>query len=260
MSKIETTIKNEISSGRKVLSVFLTAGFPVVDNYSDLVLRAFETGADIIELGIPFSDPIADGPIIQYSSQIAINNGVNIEKVFKYLSDIRKYSDRPIILMGYANPILNYGLSSFFSTCKELTVDGLIIPDIPLEEYETFFDSSVKNLDTILLVSPTSDKTRIEMIGEKSKGFVYCVSVKGITGERNTVSEESLDYIRCVKSILPEKNILVGFGISTPKIAKQFASISDGVIVGSALIKLLAEKKIQEAFNLIASIKNELRG
>lgn len=259
MSKIESTIKNEISNGRKVLSVFLTAGFPVVDGFSDLVLKTFESGADMIELGIPFSDPIADGPVIQYSSQVAIENGITLEKVFLIVSEIRKHSDKPIILMGYANPILKFSATSFFSACNELKVDGLIIPDIPLEEYDSFFDTSVKNIDTILLVSPTSDNNRIKLIGEKSRGFVYCVSVKGITGERNSVSQESLDYIKKVKTILPDKNILVGFGISNPLIAKRFASVSDGVIVGSAAIKLLVENKFEEMFNLLNSIKNELR-
>lgn len=258
MSRIELTIQNEISNGRKVLSVFLTAGFPSVESFSDLVLNVFEVGADMIELGIPFSDPIADGPVIQYSSQRAIENGVNLEKVFLKLNEIRKNSDKPIILMGYANPILNYGLNSFLSTCNELKVDGLIIPDIPLEEFDSFFDSSVKNIDTIMLVSPTSDDNRIKMIGEKSKGFVYCVSVKGITGERNSVSEESLNYIGKVKSLLPDKSILVGFGISNPQSAKSFSSVSDGVIVGSAVIKLLSEKKYKETFELISSIKREL--
>ncbi|MBI5661195.1 MAG: tryptophan synthase subunit alpha [Ignavibacterium album] len=258
MSRIELTIQNEISNGRKVLSVFLTAGFPSVESFSDLVLNVFEAGADLIELGIPFSDPIADGPVIQHSSQRAIENGVNLEKVFLKLNEIRKNSDKPIILMGYANPILNYGLNSFLSTCNELKVDGLIIPDIPLEEFDSFFDSSVKNIDTIMLVSPTSDDNRIKMIGEKSKGFVYCVSVKGITGERNSVSEESLNYIGKVKSLLPDKSILVGFGISNPQSAKSFSSVSDGVIVGSAVIKLLSEKKYKETFELISSIKREL--
>lgn len=258
MSRIELTIQNEISNGRKVLSVFLTAGFPSVESFSDLVLNVYEAGADMIELGIPFSDPIADGPVIQHSSQRAIENGVNLEKVFLILNEIRKNSDKPIILMGYANPILNYGLNSFFSACNELKVDGLIIPDIPLEEFDSFFDSSVKNIDTIMLVSPTSDDNRIKMIGEKSKGFVYCVSVKGITGERNSVSEESLNYIGKVKSLLPDKSILVGFGISNPQSAKSFSSVSDGVIVGSAVIKLLSEKKYKETFELISSIKREL--
>ncbi len=258
MSKIEATIRNEFAKGSKVLSVFLTAGFPEVNGFSDLALKVFDYGADIIELGIPFSDPIADGPVIQHSSQVAIDNGVNLEKVFQYLAEIKKHSDKPIILMGYANPILNYGISSFFSTCKELNVDGLIIPDIPLEEFDSFFDTNTSNIDTILLVSPTSDEMRIRMIGEKSKGFVYCVSVKGITGERNSVAQDSLNYIKKVKSLLPDKNILVGFGISNPQTAKVFSSISDGVIVGSAVIKLLSEKKFRETFDLISSMKSEL--
>ncbi|MCA2004883.1 MAG: tryptophan synthase subunit alpha, partial [Ignavibacterium sp.] len=135
---------------------------------------------------------------------------------------------------------------------------GLIIPDIPLEEYDSFFDSTVKDIDTIMLVSPTSEHRRIKMIGEKSKGFVYCVSVKGITGERNSVSQESINYIRRVKSILPDKKILVGFGVSSPEIASKFASVSDGVIVGSAVIKLLTKNKQAEMIDLVRGTKNKL--
>lgn len=258
MSNIESVIKSEISNKRKVLSVFLTAGFPSLNNFSDLVLQVFDAGADIIELGIPFSDPIADGPVIQHSSQVALENGVNISKVFELVSVIKKHSNKPIILMGYANPILSYGVKEFFSACENVKVDGLIVPDIPLEEYDFFFDSNSNKIDTILLVSPTSGEKRIQMIGEKSRGFVYCVSVKGITGERNKVSGESLKYITKVKSLLYDKNVLVGFGISSPQIARQFASVSDGVIVGSAIIKLLRDNKQKEMIDLVTSIKKNL--
>ncbi|MCL6495688.1 MAG: tryptophan synthase subunit alpha, partial [Ignavibacterium sp.] len=126
MSNIESTIKNELSKGRKVLSVFLTAGFPAMTGFTDLVLQFLEAGADMIELGIPFSDPIADGPVIQYSSQIALTNGVNIKKVFNVVEEIKRNSRKPIILMGYANPIQNYGLENFVKNCKQISVDGLI--------------------------------------------------------------------------------------------------------------------------------------
>lgn len=258
MSNIQSTIKNEVSNGRKVLSVFLTAGFPAMTGFKDLVLQIFEAGADMVELGIPFSDPIADGPVIQYSSQVALTNGVNIEKVFSVVREIKKNTRKPVILMGYANPIQSYGLENFIKICKQIKVDGIIVPDIPIEEYDDFFSLNMDDLDLILLVSPTSEDERIKLIGNKSRGFVYCISVKGITGERNSVSEESIRYIQKVKRILPNKNILVGFGVSSPKIAKAFAELSDGVIVGSAIVKLLSENKIKEAIELVSSIKNEI--
>lgn len=259
MSNIELTIKNELSNGRKVLSVFLTTGFPTIDGFTDLVLQILHAGADMLELGIPFSDPIADGPVIQYSSQVALANGINIEKVFNVVEEIKRNSNKPIILMGYANPIQSYGLENFFKRCKQIKIDGIIVPDISIEEYDYFFSPNMNDLDVILLVSPTSDDERIKLIGNKSRGFVYCVSVKGTTGERNSVSDESIQYIQKVKRILPDKNILVGFGVSSPQIAKTFAEYSDGVIVGSAIIKLLSENKINEAIELISSIKDSLK-
>jgi tryptophan synthase alpha chain len=258
MRSIQSTIKSELSSGRKVLSVFLTTGFPSMAGFTDLVHQILEAGADMVELGIPFSDPIADGPVIQYSSQIALANGVNIEKVFNVVEDIKRNSNKPLILMGYANPIQNYGLENFIKSCKQINVDGLIVPDIPIEEYDDFFSENMNGLDVILLVSPTSENERIRLIGNKSEGFVYCVSVKGITGERNFVSDESIKYIQKVKRILPDKNILVGFGVSSPQIARTYAEYSDGVIVGSAIVKLLSENKIKEAIDLVSSIKNEM--
>lgn len=258
MSNIQSTIKNELSNGRKVLSVFLSTGFPAMSGFTDLVLQILESGADMIELGIPFSDPIADGPVIQYSSQVALANGVNVEKVFNVAEEIKRNSKKPIILMGYANPIQSYGLENFIKSCKQIKVDGLIVPDIPIEEYDDFFSLNMNDLDVILLVSPTSEDERIKLIGNKSKGFVYCVSVKGITGERNSVSDESIKYIQKVKRLLPDKNILVGFGVSSPQIARTYATYSDGVIVGSAIIKLLSENKIKETIELISSIKNEI--
>lgn len=259
MSLIDSTIKNELSKGKKILSVFLTAGFPKLTGFEELVLQIFDAGADMIELGIPFSDPIADGPVIQNSSQIALENGVTIEKVFKVVDEIKKHCAKPIILMGYANPIQSYGLERFFSECRQLKVDGIIIPDIPLDEYDDFFSIKPDGTDTILLVSPTSDDDRIKQIGEKSKGFVYSVSVKGITGERNSVNDESIKYVQRVKSLLPEKNILVGFGISSPQAAKTFAQVSDGIIVGSAIIKSLMNETLSQTLEKIKSLKEAMR-
>lgn len=258
MSNIELTIKSELSNGRKVLSIFLTTGFPAMSGFTDLVLQILEAGADMVELGIPFSDPIADGPVIQFSSQVALANGVKVEKVFNVVEEIKQNSNKPVILMGYANPIQSYGLENFIKSCKQIKVDGLIVPDIPIEEYDDFFSQNLNDLDVILLVSPTSEDKRINFIGNKSKGFVYCVSVKGITGERNSVSGESIKYIQKVKRLLPDKNILVGFGVSSPQIARTYAEHSDGVIVGSAIVKLLSENKVKEAIELISSIKNSL--
>lgn len=222
-------------------------------------MQIFDSGADMIELGIPFSDPIADGPVIQYSSQIALENGVTIENVFSIVDEVKKHSKKPNILMGHANPIQSYGQKRFFSDCQRLKVDGIIIPDVPLDEYDDFFTPKPESTDTILLVSPTSDDERITQIGEKSGGFVYCVSVKGITGERNSINNKSIEYVRRVKSLLPEKNILVGFGISSPQTAKNFAQVSDGVIVGSTIIKSLMNENLNRTLEKIKSLKEAMR-
>lgn len=258
MSNLDSFIKNELKQKRKVLSVFLTAGYPTIKGFTDLALNALTAGADMIEIGIPFSDPIADGPVIQYSSQIALQNGINLNTIFNQAAELKSATNKPIILMGYANPILNYGTEKFINTCNEVKIDALIVPDVPLESYDDFFAINTDPLDTVLLVSPTSDKNRIKLIGEKSKGFVYCVSVKGITGERNNFSVKSLDYIKNVKAILPDKNVLVGFGISNPETAKQVVTVSDGVIVGSAIIKLLMQSDYKKVSSLISEIKQAI--
>ncbi len=236
MNRIEKRINNELQAGRKVLSVFLTCGFPETNKFIDLALSVLDAGADLLEIGVPFSDPIADGAVIQYSSQVAINNGITLDKTLQTFKKLRNNTDKPLILMGYANPILSFGISEFCNTAKESGVDGVIIPDVPLEEYSDFFTEEFKELDKILLVSPTSSVERISKISNLSEGFIYCVSVKGITGTQKNILSGSLEYIKEVKSQNISKPVLVGFGISNPEDAKLFAEISDGIIIGSAII------------------------
>lgn len=259
-SKIKNYIKDINDNGSKVLSVFLTCGFPVKEGFEELALSVLDAGADMLELGVPFSDPIADGSVIQYSSQVALQNGINLETCLSVSKKIKAKTTKPIILMGYANPFLSYGIDRLASSIKENGVDGVIVPDVPIEEYDSFFGDSFTETDTILLVSPTSTKDRIVEIGKKSTGFVYCVSVKGITGKKNNFELSSIEYIKSTKSILENKKVLVGFGIADEKSAKEFSNVSDGIIIGSAVINLLNNSNgdFKETLDFVSRIKKTI--
>lgn len=254
MSYIKNYIEEVNSKGRKVLSVFLTAGFPEVKGFVNLAKSILDAGADIIELGIPFSDPLADGPVIQHSSQIALGNGVNVKLVLEFAEEISAYSPKPVILMGYANPIFNYGLQNFFSDALNAGVKGVIIPDVPVEEYDAFYKDKPSLLDAILLTAPTSGKERIKEIDKKSSGFVYCVSMTGTTGSENANS--SLKQIKEIRSHVKKNKMMIGFGISKPEDIKNYSPYCDGVIVGSAVIRNLEEKGQSETIKLIKSLSD----
>jgi len=246
MSKISQYIQAKNNQNKKVLTVFLTAGFPDPHSFVDLAVKTFDSGADLLEIGIPFSDPIADGPVIQKSSQIAIENGVTISSSLNYAEKIKSRIDKPIILMGYANPILHYGLKEFLGEATNSGVDGLIVPDIPIEEYDDFWNDNSHKIDKILLTTPTSPAERIRKIDQISDGFIYCVSVTGTTGMHQKFSNSSLDNLERTYNLIEKNKMLIGFGISGPEVIKNFSPYCDGVIVGSAVInKLLSEKDKQ---------------
>lgn len=241
MSNIKNYISKKNDSGKKVLSIFLTAGYPELNNFIDLVKTVVGSGADMLELGIPFSDPLADGPTIQRSSQKALDNGVKLSTVLNFCEQIKSFTNIPIILMGYSNPILKYGYYSFLTDSVNAGVDGLIVPDIPLEEYESFFTQIETKLDIILLTTPTSSNERIKNIDEISRGFVYCVSVTGTTGVKDSFSEANLNSIQRTREHIVNNKMLIGFGISKAKDVKQVIPYCDGVIVGSAIINSINE-------------------
>jgi len=239
MSAIKEHIENINHVGRKALSVYLTSGFPNKNNFVSLALKTFEAGADMIEIGIPFSDPLADGPIIQSSSKSALDNGINLKQTLEYAREIKSKISKPVILMGYANPILKYKLKNFISDSINSGVDGIIIPDLPLEEYNTFFAGDMRKLDTILLTTPTSSIERIKAIDSKSSGFVYCVSVIGTTGMRKQFGQDVLNNLQRTYSNVEKNKMMIGFGISNRNSIKTFSPYCDGLIVGSAVIKKL---------------------
>jgi tryptophan synthase alpha chain len=224
----------------KALVLFLTAGYPKLDSTVPLVLELAQAGADIIELGMPFSDPLADGPVIQASSQQAIKNGITLELILGQVKEIRKHTNIPLVLMGYLNPILHYGEEKFFSDAAKVGVDGIILPEVPLEESDRFLSLTRKHhLADILLVSPATNDERIREIDKVSSGFLYCVSTTGVTG--NSSIGDIKSYVKRVKYNAKKNPVLVGFGIKTPAGAKRIACYANGVIIGSALIQKITQ-------------------
>ena len=233
MSKIARAFENG-----KAFIAFITCGDPDLETTAAAVRAAVENGADLIELGIPFSDPTAEGPVIQGANLRALSGGITTDKVFDFVREIRRDVSVPMVFMTYANVVFSYGSERFISTCKEIGIDGLILPDIPFEEKDEFQPICKKyGVDLISLIAPTS-QNRIAMIAKEAEGFLYIVSSLGVTGTR---SEIETDLGEMVKLVRENANIpcAIGFGISTPEQAKQMADIADGAIVGSAVVKLL---------------------
>ena len=218
-------------------------GFPQKNNFTELALSILDSGADMLEIGIPFSDPLADGPTIQSSSHTALENGVTVKDVLNYCEIVKSKTDKPLILMGYANPMLKYGMKDFCKDAENAGVSGIITPDVPLEEYDSFYSDEFKNFDKILLTTPTSSDDRIKQIDDKSEGFVYCVSVTGTTGSRTNFNESVFKNLERTYSLVKKNKMMIGFGISSPENIKQFSQFCDGVIVGSAIIKKVKEKQ-----------------
>ncbi len=230
---------------------YLTAGYPRKEDTKAIVLAAESAGAAMVELGMPFSDPLADGPVIQSSSQIAIENGVTISWILETVSKIRKESEIPIALMGYINPIIKYGLSLFLSDCKVSGIDGLIIPDLPLEEADDFITLSKENdILPILLVAPNTPNIRIREISKLAKELIYCVAILGITGSQSIDDKKLKYYLNRV-----EKNsncpFVVGFGISNRSDVFKINKMAHGTVVGSAIIK-----EIEKSNNPVECVKN----
>lgn len=252
-------VKNE-KQREKLLSVFVTAGYPHLECTPELVCAVAEAGADFVEIGLPFSDPIADGPTIQQSSQVAIENGMNLSRVLEQVQTIRQLSEIPIVLMGYFNPILKYGLEKFVEDASAAELDGCIIPDLIPEEYLKFEQPfREKSLGVNFLISPNTSKTRIRSIANLTHAFVYCVSVTGITGARQGVPPGIIDFLRSLKGMV-ERPYLVGFGISNSDDAAEIARHCDGVIVGSAIMKILSRKvNHKEKLKLVSQFVGDLK-
>lgn len=243
MNRIDKAFKILRSAGKKAFIAYITAGDPNLTVTGKLVITLEKSGADIVEMGIPFSDPLADGPTIQAASLRALKAGASLKKIFKLVSVIRKKSDIPIVFMTYYNPVLKYGLTNFFKSSRLCGVDGVIIPDLPTEEAGEIIKLGRKhNISTIFLAAPTSTRKRIINIAGNSSGFIYYVSLTGVTGARKKLPTELKSRVKLIKS-LTDKPVAVGFGISGAEAARQIAKVADGVIVGSAIVKIIGGKK-----------------
>ena len=243
MSRIKDKFKELGKSGRKALIPYIMAGDPSLDATKKYVIDLESSGADIVELGVPFSDPLADGPTIQRAAERSLKNGTTLRKVLHLVKEIRKSSDIPIILMTYYNPVFKFGIEDFIKNAVASGVDGVIIPDlIPDEAAEFISLSRTHGLDTVFLLAPTSTEERIKKISKASTGFIYYVSITGITGSSLSIGNAMKSTLTSIKNNT-QKPVAVGFGISTPEEASSVAKLADGVIIGSAIVKLIAQKK-----------------
>lgn len=254
MNRIDQLFKDKQEN---ILSIYFTAGFPQLEDTRPVMKALEEAGADIIEIGVPYSDPVADGPTIQESNKVALDNGMSLKRLFSQLEGMRREVSIPVVLMGYLNPMMQYGMEAFCEKCQEVGVDGIIVPDLPmqqyLDEYKEMFDRY--GLRNTFLISPQTSEKRIREIDEYSDGFIYMVSSHSITGAKSGITDAQVDYFKSVKAMELKSPRLIGFGISDRKTFLEASSYSNGAIIGSAFIKVL-----QQAQNLEEDINTYIRG
>lgn len=257
MNRIEQLFEKKKEN---ILSIYYTAGYPELEDTIAVLQNLQDAGVDLVEIGIPFSDPVADGPTIQASNQLALENGMSVKKLLQQLKNMRESITMPVLLMGYLNPIMQYGIERFCEDVAAIGVDGLIIPDLPMqayqEEYKTCFEKN--GLYNIFLITPQTDESRISMIDKESKGFIYMVSSASITGARSGISEEQLTYFQRVKGMQLKNPALIGFGISDSTTFGTACKYASGAIIGSAFVKLLGSSKDKKKD--ITTYINEVKG
>lgn len=255
-----TRIDKAFENGKAFIG-FLTAGDPGIEKSLEFILEMEKAGADLVEIGIPFSDPMAEGPVIQEANIRALKAGTDLSKVFHLVEEVRKVSDIPLVFLTYLNPVFKTGYSEFFGRCRKSGVDGIIIPDLPFEEKGEVAGLAKENgIDIISLIAPTSEK-RIRMIAEKSSGFLYIVSSMGVTGVRSEIRTDLRSIIEAAREAT-ETKIAVGFGISSPLQAKEISAYADGVIVGSAIVKIIGDHGDAAGkyiYDYVKSMKDALR-
>lgn len=240
MSRISDTFARCKAENRPALMPYLMIGYPDLATSEQILLSLVEAGADLLEIGTPFSDPLADGTTVQRAGQVSLSNGTRLRDCIDLVKRVRDAGVQvPMMLMGYYNPIVKYGVEEYAADCAAAGVDGFIVPDLPIEESDRLRTAANEHsLDLIFLVAPTTTDNRLEMVGEVGSGFVYCVAVTGVTGARESMSDTIAPYIQRVKSFV-DLPLGVGFGISTPNNVTEVSKIADGAIVGSALINYM---------------------
>lgn len=257
MNRIDKLFKEKKNN---ILSVYFTAGYPHLESTPGIIRTLEEAGADMIEIGIPFSDPMADGPVIQKSNETALRNGMSLRLLFDQLKDIRKDVKIPLLLMGYLNPVIQFGIENFCRKCRETGIDGVILPDLPPLIYETEYQPVFNNynLYNILLVSPQSSPGRISAIDKISRGFLYIVSSSAVTGSGKNFTEDQHSYFRRVNELNLNNPCLIGFGISNHEIFNEACQNARGGIIGSAFVKIIGNEKFDDS-DIFLFIK-EIRG
>jgi tryptophan synthase alpha chain len=241
MSRIAERFARRKAEGRRAFVAFLTAGDPSIERTVECALALDAAGADVLELGVPFSDPLADGPVIQRASERALRRGVTLEHVLEAVREIRKASELPLLLFSYFNPLLQHGLGRLACEAGETGVDGVLVTDLPPEEAGEWIACARKaGLDTVFLASPTSPEERLSKVAEASRGFVYAVSRTGVTGERQSLSADAKPLVARLRA-MTSVPVALGFGLSTPEQVREAAAVADGVVVGSALVRFLEE-------------------
>ncbi len=241
-----------------ILSVYFTAGYPQLNDTTSIIEQLVANGVDLIEVGMPFSDPVADGPVIQQSSLVALRNGMTIKTLFEQLEGIREKVSVPLILMGYLNPVLQFGVEAFCQKCAAVGIDGLILPDLPLNEYEENYKALFEQygLHNILLITPQTSETRMRQIDEASNGFIYMVSSSSTTGAKSSVKDFHLDYFERVNQMQLKNPRLIGFGISNKETFDNACKYAQGAIIGSAFVNALGSE--ESLASKISSFVNQL--
>ena len=250
-------INSKIQEDKKILSIYFTAGYPNVNDTLPTIQALEKSGVDMIEIGLPFSDPLADGPVIQESSTAALKNGMTTKLLFEQLKDIRKSVSIPLIIMGYFNPMLQYGMEEFCKKCAEIGIDGLIIPDLPVDiydaQYKTIFEKH--GLINIFLITPQTSASRINFIDSVSNGFIYMVSSAAVTGSSSDLGDEHQKYFKRIADMNLKNPQIVGFGISNKTSFEQATTYAKGAIIGSAFIKNITANGVQSISKFIGELQ-----
>ena len=251
-------INKVFNKKKNLLSIYFTAGFPDINDTLKIIKELDKSQVDMIEIGLPFSDPLADGPTIQKSSEKALSNGMTTNLLFDQLKDLRKISDIPVVIMGYFNPILQYGIEKFCSNCKDVGIDGLIIPDLPADifkkNYKIIFEKYKLNM--MFLITPQTSNERINLIDDLSKGFIYMVSSYSVTGAKDSFDKYQIEYFKRIKKLNLSNPLLIGFGISNKKTFQAACQNSNGAIIGSAYIKYIENHGVSKTKDFIKLIKD----
>ncbi|AMC10711.1 tryptophan synthase subunit alpha [Lutibacter profundi] len=253
MSKLTSLFKVK---QHNLCSVFFTAGFPKLNDTEQIIKKLESNGVDFIEVGLPYSDPLADGPTIQHSSSVALKNGMNLDLIFNQLEAIKETVNTPLVLMGYLNQVIKYGEAKFCQKCKDCGIETVIIPDLPMLEYESHYQALFANygISNVFLITPQTSEERIRKIDKITNAFIYVVASSSITGAKGEISEKQIAYFKRIKKMNLKSTLIVGFGISNKATFNKVCEYMNGAIIGSAFIRFLQEKGVAEIPSFVTKI------